>query len=257
MKKVMTIAGSDSGGGAGIQADIKALTSLGVYATSAITAITSQNTMGVRDVMPVPPEMVASQIDAIMEDIGTDGVKTGMLFSSSIIRTVAEKAVQYRWKILVVDPVMISKSGHRLLEEEAISSLKSFLIPLATILTPNIYEAEVLSGMEIRSLNDMKEAAQRISRLGANGVVIKGGHLSGDPLDLLLWNGEFYEFRGRRVETKNTHGTGCTFASAIVAFLVKGKTAPEAVNLSKQYIERALTHPYTIGKGSGPVNPLP
>ncbi len=257
MKRIMIIAGSDSGGGAGIQADLKTATSLGVFGTTVITAVTAQNTVGVRKIYGLPPDLVEAQIDAVMEDIGTDGVKTGMLFSSDIIRTVAERAVHYRWEIMIVDPVMVSKSGHRLLEEDAISSVKSYLIPLATVVTPNIFEAEVLSGIEIRSIDDMRRAARKIVDMGAKGVVVKGGHMSGDPIDLLLWNGEFYEFVGRRIETANTHGTGCTFASAIASFIIKGKSVPDAVSLSKQYIERALSNPYNIGKGKGPVNPLP
>ena len=252
--RAMTIAGSDSGGGAGIQADLKTFAALGVYGTSVLTAITAQNTIGVTGVHEVPVDMVSAQIEAVITDIGTDAVKTGMLSSSDIIETVARELAHFRVDRLVVDPVMVAKSGDRLLREEAVGAMRPSLLPLATVVTPNIPEAETLAEMKIESREDVRRAADRIVGMGAKAVVVKGGHLEGPAVDLLYDGKEFREFEAPRVETRNTHGTGCTFASAIAAGLARGLALEEAVAAAKEYVTEAIKRSFDVGEGHGPLN---
>ncbi|NHM32589.1 bifunctional hydroxymethylpyrimidine kinase/phosphomethylpyrimidine kinase [Neobacillus terrae] len=258
MKKVfkaLTIAGSDSGGGAGIQADLKTFQELGVFGMSALTAVTAQNTLGVQGVYPMSVEAVIQQIDSIGSDLGTDAVKTGMLFSSGIIEAVAGKIKEYGWSNLVVDPVMIAKGGASLLQNEAVNALKKYLLPLAAVVTPNIPEAEVLTGLDISNLEDRKQAAEAIISMGAKNVVIKGGHgEEEEAVDLLFDGKEFSYFTSTRLETKNTHGTGCTFAAAITAELAKGTSVKDAVQVAKRFIEAAIRYDLGIGNGHGPTN---
>ena len=251
----MTIAGSDSGGGAGIQADLKTFAALGVYGTSALTAITAQNTLGVTAIHEVPTEIIAAQIQAILSDIGADAVKTGMLSSSAIIETVAQELQRHGVKRLVVDPVMVAKGGDRLLREDAVEALRTRLLPLATVVTPNMPEAEVLTGLTVRTPEDAREAARRIVAMGARSVVVKGGHITqDDAVDTFYDGSEFREFRAQRIDTKNTHGTGCTFASAIAAGLAKGLALAEAVAQAKNYVTEAIRANLEIGAGHGPLN---
>lgn len=254
--KAMTVAGSDSGGGAGIQADLKTFAALGVYGTSVLAAITAQNTREVAAIAEVPDEVVIAQIDTVIEDIGADAVKTGMLSSRSIIENTADRLEAWGVPHLVVDPVMIAKSGAQLLHRDAIHALKNILLPLATVVTPNIPEAEVLSGRTIKSPSDVEEAAKAISELGPRIVVIKGGHLPGDPIDVVYRNGNIDQLGGERISTTNTHGTGCTFAAAIAAFLAHGVDDLEAIRLAKVYIEATLRGSYAVGEGHSPVNHL-
>ena len=258
MKKVLTIAGSDSGGGAGIQADLKTFSARGVYGMSVITALTAQNTIGVQGVYEILPSFVEKQIDSVMSDIGADAWKTGMLSDSEIIRVVADRAQKYNIKLLVVDPVMIAKSGDPLLNHKAVTALISALIPLAFVLTPNHHEAQTLTGLTIENLADAREAAKEIHNQGAKNVVIKGGHLPDvkNAIDLLYDGRNFIEFRASRIKTKNTHGTGCTFASAIAAELAKGNDIKSAVHTSKAYLTAAIQKAdvLRIGKGHGPTN---
>ncbi|MGB2694416.1 MAG: bifunctional hydroxymethylpyrimidine kinase/phosphomethylpyrimidine kinase [Dehalococcoidia bacterium] len=250
----LTIAGSDSGGGAGIQADLKTFSALGVYGASAITAITAQNTQQVTDVLELPPGLVAAQIDAVVSDIGVDAVKTGMLASAAIIEAVAAKVREHALAPLVVDPVMVAKSGDRLLREDAIDALRTQLLPLATVVTPNVPEAEVLVGHTIASWEETREAAREIVALGAQAVVLKGGHREGPATDLFYDGVSFREYTAVRVETTSTHGTGCTFASAIAASLAKGSDLRPAVAAAKAYVTRALQSAYPLGHGHGPVH---
>lgn len=254
--KALTIAGSDSGGGAGIQADIKTFQELGVFGMSALTAITAQNTLGVHGVYPLSVEAVEQQIIAIGEDMGTDAVKTGMLFSSEIIRAVAHQVQKYGWLNLVVDPVMVAKGGSPLLQQEAIHALRENLLPLAMVVTPNIPEAELLTGISIGSVEDRKQAARLLFEMGARHVVMKGGHADGEDtvIDLLFDGKEFISFDSKRVATKHTHGTGCTFAAAITAELAKGQSVVEAVSTAKQFISAAIQDELGIGSGYGPTN---
>ncbi|MBT2679640.1 bifunctional hydroxymethylpyrimidine kinase/phosphomethylpyrimidine kinase [Bacillus sp. ISL-35] len=256
MKRALTIAGSDSGGGAGIQADLKTFQELKVFGTSALTAVTAQNTLGVQGVFPIEPEAVADQIQSVGEDIGTDALKTGMLFNAEIIQAVSEKIKQFGWEKVVIDPVMIAKGGASLLQQEAVSALKKHLLPLCLIITPNIPEAEVLTGMSIKSMDEKKEAAKRIHALGAKNVVIKGGHdeETNESVDVLFDGREFSYFFAPRIETKNTHGTGCTFSAAITAQLAKGSSVHEAVSAGKDFIQAAIANPLNIGNGHGPTN---
>ena len=254
--RVLTIAGSDSGGGAGIQADLKTITVLGGFGMSVVTALTAQNTLGVHGIHDVPPEFVAAQFDAVATDMGIDAAKTGMLATSEVIRVVAEKIRRYRIAKLVVDPVMVAKGGMSLIREEAKATLIAELIPLAYVLTPNIPEAEVLAGIGIATLDDMKVAARIIREMGARHVVVKGGHLAGDAVDL-LYNGEhFREFRAPRIATADTHGTGCTYSAAIATGLAFGKEVAEAVTDAKRYITEAVRHAWRLGGGHGPTNHL-
>ena len=256
MPTVMTIAGSDSGGGAGIQADLKTYAALGVYGTSALTAITAQNTQGVYGILELPPEMVAQQIDAIVRDIGADAVKTGMLANAAIIEVVAAKVRQHGLSNLVVDPVMVAKSGDRLLQADAVAALRHLLIPLATVVTPNLPEAEVLVGRKLTGDDDIRQAARDIVASGAKAVVMKGGHRTdtAQVVDILYDGREFHDFLGPRIDTTSTHGSGCTFASAIAAHLARGASVPEAVGRAKEYLTEALRHAYPIGRGRGPVH---
>jgi hydroxymethylpyrimidine/phosphomethylpyrimidine kinase len=252
---VLSIAGSDPSGGAGIQADLKTFAALGVYGMAAITALTAQNTVAVTGVHEVPPEFVAAQIDAVFADIVPDAVKAGMLSSAAIIHVVAEKARGFGFRNLVVDPVMVAKSGDRLLREDAVRALRDELIPLAYVVTPNLPEAAAITGRPVETLDNMREAARAIHSLGARNVVVKGGHLPGDVVTDLLFDGErFHEFTGPRIATKNTHGTGCTFASAIACYLAKSVPIAEAVRQAKAYLTGALEHAYDTGKGHGSVN---
>ena len=252
--KALTIAGSDSGAGAGIQADLKTFAANGVYGTSAITALTAQNTRGVQKIFPLSPVIVAAQIDAVIDDIGADAVKTGMLLDAAVVKVVAARVRARRLRNLVVDPVMVAKSGDLLLRKDAIAALKSKLIPLATVVTPNVPEAEKLTGIRLKRLEDFKEAARRIVALGAKTVVIKGGHRKGSATDLFYDGKKFREFSAPRLRTRNTHGTGCTFAAAIAAHLAKGAKPEEAVRRAKRYLTRAIKDSYSIGAGHGPVN---
>jgi len=250
----MTIAGSDSGGGAGIQADLKTFAALGVYGTSVLTAITAQNTVGVTAVHEIPTNIIAAQIQAIMADIGADAVKTGMLSSSAIVRLVAEELERQQIALLVVDPVMVAKSGDLLLQEEAIEVLRTRLVPLAAVVTPNIPEAEALTGMKITSQADMRRAAELILRMGARSVVVKGGHREGPATDLFFDGSHFREFTAPRIDTRSTHGTGCTFASAVAAGLARGMEVIDSVALAKEYVTEAIRHAFPLGQGHGPLN---
>ena len=254
MKTALTIAGSDCSGGAGIQADIKTMTTNGVYAMSVITALTAQNTTGVYDVMEVTPEFLGLQLDLIFKDIYPDAVKTGMVSSRELIGVIAEKLTEYNARNVVVDPVMVSTSGSKLLSDDAISDLKEKLLPLADVVTPNIPEAEVLSGMTIKSSEDMIEAARFISENYNCSVLCKGGHSINDANDLLYSNGKYMWFQGQRIDNPNTHGTGCTLSSAIASNLAKGCSLEEAVRRAKEYISGALADMLDLGSGSGPLN---
>lgn len=250
----LTIAGSDSGGGAGIQADLKTFQALGAYGASVITAITAQNTLAVTAVHEVPESVIAAQLDAVASDLGVDGAKTGMLSSASIIATVADRVRHWGLqRVLVVDPVMVSKSGARLLREDAVQALTQQLLPLAAVLTPNLPEAEVLLGRRIRSLEDMHQAARDLAALGPRAVVMKGGHFEGDPVDVLFDGAAFHTLPARRIDTKNTHGTGCTFSSAIAAQLALGKGVVDAVRAAKAYLNEAIVRAVPMGGGHGPV----
>jgi hydroxymethylpyrimidine/phosphomethylpyrimidine kinase len=258
MHKALTIAGSDSGGGAGIQADLKTFAALGVYGMSVLTAITAQNTLGVQGVHELPPEFVAQQIRSVLDDLGADAIKTGMLSSAPIIRAIAKTLRAYEVERLVIDPVMVARSGDPLLREDARDALISEMLPLATVLTPNRHEAQVLAGLAIHTLDDVRQAAIAIHQLGPGHVVVKGGDLeeTDESVDVLYDGQEFHVFSAPRVETRNTHGTGCTFASAIAAELAKGKDIPTAVAAAKQYVTQALQGgaAFRLGQGHGPVH---
>lgn len=254
MRTALTIAGSDSSGGAGIQADIKTMMANGVYAMSAITALTAQNTMGVTDIMEVTPKFLGAQLDAVFTDIFPDAVKIGMVSASPLILKIAEKLKEYGAKNIVVDPVMVATSGSKLISDEAMATLKENLFPLATVLTPNIPEAEVLAGMEVKSEADMVSAAKQISDSWHCAVLLKGGHQLNDANDLLYHDGNYRWFYGRRIDNPNTHGTGCTLSSAIASNLAKGCDLEESVERAKAYISGALEAMLDLGKGSGPMN---
>jgi hydroxymethylpyrimidine/phosphomethylpyrimidine kinase len=254
VRTALTIAGSDSGGGAGIQADLKTFSALGVYGMSAITAITAQNTLGVTAVFEIPPEVVAAQIDAVVTDIGVDAAKTGMIANAEIIRVVAAKVREHGISTFVVDPVMIATSGDRLLREDAVEAVRTELLPLATVVTPNLPEAGVLIGREIATLDEMRDAARAIVGLGARSVVVKGGHLAGDAVDVFYDGERFVELTAPRIETTSTHGTGCTLASAIVSLLAKGEPLEQAIRGAKAYVTAAIERAYPIGHGHGPVH---
>ncbi len=250
----MTIAGSDSGGGAGIQADLKTFAALGVYGTSALTAITAQNTLGVTGVHEIPTEIIAAQIESVLTDIGADAVKTGMLASSSIVEVVSRQLKTFQVTALVVDPVMVAKSGDSLLHQDAVEALRTLLVPLAAVVTPNVPEAEVLTGVKIVSDDDMRRAAESIVGMGCGSVVVKGGHRDGPATDLFYDGDRFQEFTAPRIDTKNTHGTGCTFASAVAAGLAKGLPLLEAVAQAKEFVTAAIGRSFPIGRGHGPLN---
>jgi hydroxymethylpyrimidine/phosphomethylpyrimidine kinase len=257
----LTIAGSDSGGGAGIQADIKAMEANGVFAASVITAVTAQNTVAVTAAFDLPLDIIEAQLDAVADDFDFGAVKTGMLSSSAIIELVARKAREHGYGTrpfapLVVDPVMISKSGFALLQPDAVEALKRELLPLATVVTPNVHEAERLADVEIRTRSDAEAAARAIHALGPAAVLVKGGHLEGEPeaVDVLFDGGEVHTYRSERIDTPHTHGTGCTYASAIAARLAHGDALPEAVRRAKTYVTEAIRHGLPLGAGHGPTN---
>lgn len=252
----LTIAGSDSGGGAGIQADLKTFAAFGVYGTSAITAVTAQNTLSVTAVQEIDLNVIAEQIDAVLNDIGADVVKTGMLSSPAITKLVSAKSRQHKFEQLVVDPVMIAASGARLLREEAVAMIRNELIPLATVVTPNIPEAEVLAGIDIKSSAGMEEAARLIHRMGARYVIVKGGHMEADDSsdDLLFDGTAFHVFSAPRIATTSNHGTGCTFASAVASGLAHGRDIIHSVEDAKTYVTAAIANAFPAGNGHGPLN---
>ena len=253
MRTALSIAGSDCSGGAGIQADIKTMTVNGVYAMTAITALTAQNTTGVTGIMEVTPEFLAQQLDSIFTDIRPDAVKIGMVSSSALIQVIAEKLKEYKAENIVVDPVMVATSGSKLISDDAIETLKTCLMPLSSILTPNIPEAEVLAEMKVETEEEMILAAKKISETFHCAVLCKGGHQLNDANDLLYRDGEYKWFHGKRIQNPNTHGTGCTLSSAIASNLEKGYSMDESVKRSKDYISEALEAMLDLGKGSGPM----
>ncbi|WP_010096585.1 bifunctional hydroxymethylpyrimidine kinase/phosphomethylpyrimidine kinase [Ornithinibacillus scapharcae] len=254
MKTALTIAGSDSGGGAGIQADLKSFAANGVFGMSVITAVTAQNTMEVRSVQDMELPIIKDQIEAVFDDIPVDAVKIGMLSSPYTVEVVGQALRKYQPPYIVLDPVMVSKGGHHLLRPEAIDSLKKTMLPLATIVTPNIPEAEVLTGIDIRTEEDMVEASEQVLNLGAKSVLLKGGHLEGEPNDLFYDGKTMHWIKGERIYTNNTHGTGCTLSSAIAANLAKGYSLLDAVQRAKQFITIAIQHSLSLGNGHGPTN---
>src|SRR5574337_1288468 len=256
MRRVLTIAGSDSGGGAGIQADLKTFAALGVFGTSAITSVTAQNTTGVQAVHDLPSEFVGRQIDSVLEDIAIDAAKTGMLSNAAIIKVVAAKVKAHAITRLVVDPVMVSKSGAPLLQPKAVKALIEHLLPLALVVTPNVPEAETLWEWRIEGLAEMYQAARRIFSLGPRYVVLKGGHLGIRAIDLLYDGSTFTMLDAERIDTPHTHGTGCVFSAAIAAELAKGSPVPEAVATAKRFITAAIRHGFQLGKGVGPTDPM-
>ncbi len=255
IKVALTIVGSDSGGGAGIQADLKTFTALGVYGMSVITSITAQNTVGVQDIFDLPESIIKSQLDSVLSDISVDSAKTGMLSSEKIILTVSDKIKQYKIEKLVVDPVMKAKSGDALLKPEASSALISEIIPLAYLVTPNIPEAEALSGIKIKDEKTKKISAEKIKKLGPKSVLIKGGHFNDvKAIDLLLTDDGWFEFKEDWLNTNNTHGTGCTLSSAITAFLAKGFSLIDSIANAKSWLTNALKYSFNPGHGKGPLN---
>lgn len=251
----LTIAGSDSGGGAGIQADLKTYAFHRVHGTSVLTCVTAQNTQGVNRVDALPVAAVVAQIEAVVSDIGTQATKTGMLLNAEIIKAVVSQVERFNLDPLVVDPVMVSRSGDQLIDNQAVMGLREGLIPLATIVTPNRYEAQLLSGLEIHTLDDMRAAAQRIYQLGAKAVLVKGGAMKGDLCGIDIWfdGSQFYTLKTRLIETKNNHGTGCTLSSAIAANLALGQNPLTSVQRAKEYVTTALQHALDMGSGYGPV----
>jgi hydroxymethylpyrimidine/phosphomethylpyrimidine kinase len=255
MKRALTIAGSDSGAGAGIQADLKTFAAHGVYGTCAITAVTAQNTLGVACWQALEADLVIAQIEAVVSDIGADAVKIGMLATAAIAEAVAASIRALDLPQVVVDPVMVAKGGDRLLSEEAVATIRSELFPLAHVVTPNLPEAEALTGMRIQSVADMLEAARRILRLGPRVVLVKGGHAGGtESTDVCATAAEWFEIRGPRIDTPHTHGTGCTLSSAIAANLALGLPEREAIELAREYLEGAIRHAPGLGGGHGPLN---
>ncbi len=250
----LTVAGSDSGGGAGIQADLKTFAAHGVYGTSAITAITAQNTRGVTDIHPVPVKTIEAQINAVLSDIGADAAKTGMLATVEIIEAVAARLRAHSVERLVCDPVMVAESGDRLLEANAVDALREHLLPLAAVVAPNLHEAAILAEMKIESTDDMRRAAEEIAAMSGACVVVKGGHLEGPPIDLVLDGGDVTELTAERIDTPSTHGTGCTLSAAIAANLARGLAPVEAIRAAKAYLTEALRAAFPVGAGHGPVN---
>jgi hydroxymethylpyrimidine kinase/phosphomethylpyrimidine kinase len=255
MPRVLTVAGSDSGGGAGIQADLKTIALLGGFGMSAVTALTAQNTLGVQGIHEVPAEFVARQMEAVLADIGADAMKTGMLGNSAIVRAVCRMARKYRLAKIVVDPVMVATRGARLLSPAAEEALRKELLPLARVITPNLPETEVLIGRKVKGLKGMRAAAAQIHKMGARNVLIKGGHLSGKPVDIFFDGRKFHELAGERIATPHTHGTGCTISAAIAVELARGNSALEAVQKAKAFITSAIQFSLDLGRGQGPVNP--
>lgn len=254
LRTALTIAGSDCSGGAGIQADLKTFSANGVFGMSVIVSVVAENTSRVISVENISPETIKNQIDAIFEDIEVNAVKIGMLSDSLCMNTVAEKLIQYKPKFTVIDPVMIAKGGHALMQGDALSTLIEKIIPLSYLLTPNIPEAEIITGMKISTLDDMKKSAEKIFSMGASNVLVKGGHLKGDALDVLYDGKDFHTFSSERINTKNTHGTGCTYSSAITANLAKDCPLILSVAKAKAYVTTAIEHSLEIGKGHGPTN---
>ena len=254
MKRILTIAGSDSGGGAGIQADLKTITVLGGYGMSAITAVTAQNSIGVQGVHPIPVDFIKLQMKSVLSDFGADAAKTGMLASPEIVTAVAEQLKHYRVEQLVVDPVMVAKSGDILLNKAAQVTVREVLLPMAYVVTPNLPEASVLCGFLVNDLNTMKAAAKKIHELGPPYVLVKGGHLVGDAVDILFDGEGFQTYQSPRLNNRNTHGTGCTFSAALATFLAQGMTVPKAVSESKRFITRAIALGLDLGAGCGPTN---
>ena len=255
MKQILTIAGSDSGGGAGIQADIKSIHANGGFAMSVITSVTAQNTCEVTSAFDLPIEIIEAQIDAVFSDFEVSAVKTGMLSSAKIVQVVAKKLHQHSPTKIVVDPVMVSKSGFPLLQESAIETIISNLIPLATVLTPNVHEAQLLSGMKIQNVKEAKVAAEKIHQLGCHSVLVKGGHMENETsIDVLFSENKFQFFESERINTKNTHGTGCTYSAAIATQLGLGKDLFSSIESAKDYITNAIRHSLAIGHGHGPTN---
>ena len=252
----LTIAGSDSGGGAGIQADLKTFAVLGVHGTSAITAITAQNTVSVTDVFELPPALVRAQIAAVVDDIGVNAAKTGMLSSSAIIEAVAESIALHRIEKLVVDPVMVAKGGARLLRDDAVEALRRRIVPLAMVVTPNLPEAEVLLGRSVSTIDERKQAARDLVAMGARIAVVKGGHATEDVTDVYFDGNDLVELTGQRIATRNTHGSGCVFSAAITARLASGDDPLTAIRTAKAFIERAIASSIDLGSGHGPVNPM-
>jgi hydroxymethylpyrimidine/phosphomethylpyrimidine kinase len=254
MKNVLTIAGSDSCGGAGIQADIKTFSALGTYGMSVITAVTAQNTKGVIKICEMEPEIVESQINCLFDDITIHAVKIGMVSSIGIIDTIGRCLKDNGARNIILDPVMVSKSGYHLLKPEAIDELIKVLFPMAALVTPNLFEAEVITGRRIENIEQMKDAAKMITTLGAKSVVVKGGHLEGDAVDVFFDGVTFSHLKSGRIHTKNTHGTGCTFSSAVTAFIARNYPMPEALQMAKEYISIAIEHSIELGAGPGPTN---
>lgn len=258
MKTALTIAGSDSGGGAGIQADLKTFAAHGVYGTSAVTAITAQNTLGVTAWEAVSSDLVTAQIEAVAGDIGVDAVKTGMLANAAIVEAVGAAIASLDLPRVVVDPVMVAKGGAKLLDDEAVEAMKAELLPRAFVVTPNVLEASALAGIPVRNVDEARAAAERIAALGAAAVIVKGGHLPGvDAIDVFFDGREFVELRAPRIETRHTHGTGCTFSSAIAANLALGRPLGEAVARAKAYLTDAIRHAPGLGGGHGPLGHFP
>lgn len=254
MKKVLSIAGSDCSGGAGIQADLKTFSAHGVFGMSVIVSVVAENTSRVIDIQDVKPDMIEKQIDAIFEDIDVDAVKVGMLSQPDCMKAVAEKLKQYTPANVVIDPVMYAKNGCPLMNPGAIDTLIKTVLPLADLLTPNIPEAEQIAGIEINNVDDMKKSAVEIYKMGCKNVLVKGGHATGNALDILFDGNKFYSFDAQRIETKNTHGTGCTYSSAIASNLALGFELQEAVHRAKEYVTIAIQHSLSIGKGNGPTH---
>lgn len=254
MKKVLSIAGSDCSGGAGIQADLKTFSAHGVFGMSVIVSVVAENTSRVIDIQNVTPDMIEKQIDAVFEDIEVDAVKIGMLSTPECMKAVAAKVKQYQPENVVIDPVMYAKNGCPLMEPTAVSTLIETIIPLADVLTPNIPEAEKIADMQISTVSDMETAAKKIHSMGCKSVVVKGGHHIGNAVDVLFDGRNFYHFETARIDTINTHGTGCTFSSAIASQLAKGKSVPDAVKAAKTYVTMAIEHSLAIGKGCGPTH---
>ena len=258
MFQACTIAGSDSGGGAGIQADIKVFAAHGVYGTSVITAVTAQNTRGITSVYNIPAKIIAQQLNAVLSDFNISAIKTGMLPSSAIIESVVKGLEKQQVKNLVVDPVMVSSSGFKLMSRNAITVMKKKLFPLALLVTPNIPEAEILANMNIHSTEDVQEAAKRIMEFGCRNVLIKGGHSEFAPATDILYDGKmFHQFKAQLIRTRHTHGTGCVYSAAITAHLAKGEQLAAAIRKSKKYITQAIEQGLALGHGNGPVNPFP
>jgi len=251
----LTIAGSDSGGGAGIQADLKTFAALGVHGTSAITAITAQNTTGVTDILELPVSLIREQIAVVIEDIGVHAAKTGMLSSAAIIATVADAVEHYQIRNLIVDPVMVAKGGAKLLRDDAVAALIERLLPLAAVITPNLPEAEVLLGRSVQSLEERRRAARDLVAMGARAAVVKGGHAEGDVIDVFFDGSQLVELAAERIDTPNTHGSGCVFSAAITAGLAGGADPLDAVRKAKTFITQAIANSIEIGHGHGPVNP--